>query len=82
MLLLSFLALISEASQVIEIRLKMLASGQATSDEMILMVREKVEAMEFARRTMLEGGDPALVVANYRKIIAQNVRRLTQAPTA
>ena len=42
------LQLLAEASQVIEMRLGMMASGKATPTETLLMVTEKIEALQHA----------------------------------
>jgi len=77
MLIFSFMTLMAEAAGVIEIRLRMMALGKATPDEMLLMVTEKIKALEHASGIMIRGGDLALVVDNYRKIVAANVVRLS-----
>ena len=77
MVMFSILTLLSEASRVIEIRLRMMAEGKASSEEMLLMMTEKIEAMQHAGRIIGRGGDPALVVANYRKIVTANIERLS-----
>jgi hypothetical protein len=77
MLIFSFMTLITEAARVIEIRLRMIALGEATPDEILLMVTEKIKALEHASGIMIRGGDLALVVDNYRKIVAANVARLS-----
>jgi hypothetical protein len=77
MLIFSFMTLLTEAARVIEIRLRMMALGEATPDEMLLMVTEKIKALEHASGTMIRGGDLVLVVDNYRKIVAANVARLS-----
>jgi hypothetical protein len=53
----------------------MMALGEATPDEMLLMVTETIK--EHASGTMIRGGDLVLVVDNYRKIVAANVARLS-----
>jgi hypothetical protein len=70
------MTLMVEAARVIEMRLRMIALGKSTPDEMFLMVTEKLDAMEKAKAIMIRGGDPALIIDNYRKIIAANVARL------
>ena len=35
-----------------------MSAGQATSDEMFLMVNEKIEALAEARTILIRGGDP------------------------
>lgn len=76
----SLLELTAEATRVIEMRLRMMALGRATTAEMFLMVTEKLAAIEDARVIIAQGGTPALVVDNYRKIVAANVARLSARP--
>jgi hypothetical protein len=71
------MTLMADAGRVIEIRLRMMALGKSTSDEMFLMVTEKIEAMEQAKKIIIRGGDPTLVIENYQKIVAANVARLS-----
>jgi hypothetical protein len=71
------LTLMADAMQVIDIRLRLIASGQGTPDEMFLMVTEKLEAFDKAQAILIRGGDPAHVLDNYRKIVAANVARLS-----
>jgi hypothetical protein len=66
-----------DALHVIEMRLRMIASGKSTPDEMFLMVTEKIGAMEEARTIVVRGGDPSLVIENYRRIVAANITRLS-----
>jgi hypothetical protein len=73
----SFMSLLLEASRVIELRLQMIAAGAATTDEFSLMIFEKMEAFAHAGQIMAGGGAPDLVVANYRRIVAANVVRLS-----
>jgi hypothetical protein len=72
-----FLTLMSDAMQVIEMRLRLIALGKGTPDEMYLMVSEKIEAFDKARAILIRGGDPAQVLDNYRKIVAANVASLS-----
>ena len=51
------MTLMVEAARVIEMRLQMIALGQGTSDEMFLMVTEKVDAMEQAKKIIVRGGE-------------------------
>jgi hypothetical protein len=44
------MTLMADAARVIEIRLRMMALGTSTPDEMFLMVTEKIEAMEQAKK--------------------------------
>jgi hypothetical protein len=69
--------LMADAARVIEIRLRMMALGQSTPGEMFLMVSEKMNAMDEARAIIARGGNPSLVIANYQKIVAANVARLS-----
>jgi hypothetical protein len=71
------MTLMADAGRVIEIRLRMMALGKSTPDELFLMVTEKIEAMEQAKKIIVRGGDPALVIKNYQKIVAANVSRLS-----
>jgi hypothetical protein len=66
-----------DALHVVEMRLRMIASGKSTPDEMFLMVTEKIGAMEAARTIVVRGGDPSLVIENYRRIVAANITRLS-----
>jgi hypothetical protein len=66
-----------DALHVVEMRLRMIASGKSTPDEMFLMVIEKIGAMEEARTIVVRGGDPSLVIENYRRIVAANITRLS-----
>jgi hypothetical protein len=72
------MTLMADAARVIEIRLRMMALGTSTPDEMFLMVTEKVDAMEQAKKIFIRGGDPSLVIENYQKIVAANVARLSR----
>lgn len=71
------MTLMADASRVIEMRLRMMALGKSTPDEMFLMVTEKINAMEQAKKIIIRGGDPSLVIENYQKIVAANVARLS-----
>jgi hypothetical protein len=73
----SIMTLLTEASRVIEMRIRMMAEGKASPAEMQLMVTEKAEAMGHAIQTLMGGGDPKLVVANYQRIVDANVERLS-----
>ena len=55
----------------------MLALGRSTLDEISLMVTEKLDALEQAKSVIVRGGDPSLIIDNYRKIVAANVARLS-----
>jgi hypothetical protein len=72
------MTLMADAARVIEIRLRMMALGTSTPDEMFLMVTEKIEAMEQAKQIFIRGGDSSLVIENYQKIVAANVARLSR----
>ena len=73
------MTLMVEAARVVEMRLRMIALGKGTPDEMFLMVTEKLDAMEEAKAIIIRGGDPSLVIDEYRKIVAANVARLSGA---
>ena len=70
--------LMMDAARVIEIRLRLMVLGRSTPDEMLLMVTEKLSAMEEANAIMIRGGSPLLVIDNYQKIVGANVARLSQ----
>ena len=72
------MTLMADAARVIEMRLRMMALGTSTPDEIFLMVTEKIEAMEQAKKIFIRGGDPSLVIENYQKIVAANVARLSR----
>ena len=72
------MTLMADAARVIEMRVRMMALGTSTPDEMFLMVTEKIEAMEQAKKIFIRGGDPSLVIENYQKIVAANVARLSR----
>jgi hypothetical protein len=77
--LLPVITLMMDAARVIEIRLRMMALGKSTPDEMFLMVSEKMSAMEKAKAIIISGGDPSLVIDNYQKIVTANVERLSDS---
>jgi hypothetical protein len=76
------MTLMVEAARVVEMRLRMIALGKGTPDEMFLMVTEKLDAMEEAKAIIIRGGDPSLVIDEYRKIVAANVARLSALRTS
>ena len=73
----STMTLMVEATRVIELRLRLIAIGRSTADEILLMVTEKIDALEQAKSVIIRGGDPSLIIDNYRKIVAANVARLS-----
>jgi hypothetical protein len=73
----SLITLMADASRVIELRLRMMALGTATPDEMLLMVTEKIEAMHHAGAIIVGGGNASHVVDNYCKVVAANIKRLS-----
>lgn len=79
LMLFPMMTLMLEAVRVIEIRIRMMALGKSTPDEMLLMVTEKINAMEEAKAIMICGGSPSHVIDNYQKIVAANVARLSPA---
>ena len=70
-------ALMMDAARVVEIRLRMMAEGRGTPEEMLLMVTEKMNAASEASVLLMTGGSPALVVDHYQKIVSANVERLS-----
>ena len=62
------LTLMIDALNVIDMRVRLIAAGKSTSDEIFLMVNEKVEALEEARAILMRGGDATQIIDNYRKI--------------
>ena len=71
------MTLMMDAARVIEIRLRMMALGKSTPVEMLLMVTEKINAMDEAHAILIRGGGPSLIIDNYQKIVAANVARLS-----
>jgi len=71
------MALFADASRVIDLRLRMMALGKATPDELLLMVTEKIEAVHRAGVIIVSGGDASHVVENYCKVVAANIKRLS-----
>lgn len=71
------ITLMTDAARVIEIRLRMMALGKGTTDEMFLMVTEKIQAMEQAKNIIMRGDNPSHVIDHYHKIVAANVTRLS-----
>ena len=69
----SAMLLALDAVKVVDIRLRMIALGQSTPAEMLLMVIEKLDAVQDANSIIIRGGDPLLIIDNYRKIVAANV---------
>ena len=77
LMLFPMMTLMMDAARVIEIRLRMMAFGTSTPNEMALMVTEKLNAMEESQAIMMCGGSPSHVIDNYKKIVAANVARLS-----
>jgi hypothetical protein len=71
------MTLLMDAARVIEIRLRMMAFGKSTPNEIVLMVTEKMIAMEEANEILMRGGSPSLVIKNYQKLVSANVARLS-----
>lgn len=71
------LRLMIDAMRVIDMRLKLIAAGKGTSEEMYLMVNEKVEALFEAGNIFIRGGNSSHVIDNYCRIVAANVARLS-----
>ena len=55
----------------------MMALGRSTPDEIFRMVTEKIDALEQAKSVISRGGNPSLIIDNYRKMVAENVARLS-----
>ena len=66
LMLFPMLTLMMDAARVIELRLRMIALGTSTPNEMALMVTEKMNAMEEATTILMLGGNPSQVVDNYQ----------------
>lgn len=67
-----------EAQRVIELLLVRIAWGGAEAQaEIVSMVSEKVVAAMEAANTLLAGGSQGEVLARYRELVVDNVRRLT-----
>ena len=71
------LVLMVDALNVIDMRLRIIAAGNGTSGEMLLMVNEKVDALEEARAILMRGGSATQILDNYRRIVAANAARLS-----
>ena len=78
LMLFPMMTLMMDAARVIEIRLRMMALGQSTPNEMFLLVSEKMNALEEARAIIARGGNSSLVIQNYQKIVGANVARLSE----
>ena len=78
LMLFPMMTLMMDASRVIEIRLRMMALGRSTPNEMLLMVAEKISALEEARVIIARGGNSSHVIQNYQKIVGANVARLSE----
>jgi len=71
--------LLIDAAKVIDIRLRLIAGGQGTPEEIFLMTSEKLEAWMHASTILIRGGNPEQIIDHYQKIVAANVRRLAPA---
>jgi hypothetical protein len=71
------LTLMMDAARVVELRLRMIALGTSTPNEVALMVTEKMNAMEEATTILMLGGSPSHVIDNYQKIVTANAARLS-----
>jgi hypothetical protein len=71
-----------EANGVIGLRLIKIAHGGVDAGhEVILMVREKVDAAAEAHATLMGGGDAEAVLVGYRRRVALNAQRLSPRST-
>jgi hypothetical protein len=67
-----------EASEVVRLRCEKLSHGDdASGQEAVLMVSEKVAAAFEAFASLLSGATPAAVVQRYREHVASNAKRLS-----
>ena len=73
----SALTLMTDALEVMDMRLRQMAAGNGTSDEMFLMVTEKFDAASQAGAIFIRGGDCSQVLDHYRRIVAANAERLS-----
>ena len=53
----SALTLMADALEVMDMRVRQIAAGSGTSNEMFLMVREKLDAASAAGSIIIRGGD-------------------------
>ena len=67
----------ANAVQVVDMRLRQIATGNGTPEEMFLMVAEKIDAAAEVRTILMWGGDCNQVIHHYSKIVLANVQRLT-----
>ena len=72
------ISLMLDAARVIEIRVRMMALGASSPQEMLLMVSEKTKAMEDTGAILLRGGSLSHVIDHYQKIVKANVERLSK----
>jgi hypothetical protein len=74
----AMMTLMADALQVVDMRLRQIATGKGTAEEVFLMVAEKIDAAAEARTTIfLRGGDCNQVVDHYRRIVSANFQRLS-----
>jgi len=71
----SMMTLMADALQVVDLRLRQMAAGKGTSDEVFLMVAETIDAAAGARTVFLRSGDCNQVVDHYRRIVSANFQR-------
>ena len=73
-------ALALESNRVVALRLaKLAAGGSSARAEASRMVSEKISEAWGAAVTLMTGGSSAKVIAQYRKRVAANSRRLSRA---
>ena len=53
----AMMTLMADALQVVDMRLRQIATGKGTAEEVFLMVAEKIDAAAEARTIFLRGGD-------------------------
>lgn len=71
-----------DALKVIDLRMRMISTGGASTEETLLMVTEKLDALAEAAGIMRGGGHPAVVIDHYRRIVRANVARLSASSSA
>jgi hypothetical protein len=77
MLFLSAMMLAFEAGDVIDTRLRKIATGGVeAASETRLMIMEKIDAAFEAGSILARGGDTSEVIDNYRRHVAANAARL------
>lgn len=74
------MTLMLDAASVIEIRLRMMALGKSTPNELVLMVTEKLNALEEAKVIMMRGGALRLSSITTRRSSRRTLYDCLRAP--